>query len=68
MASKKESLAPQCLAGSRAIAVHNNVALTTATPVAKLDFAAIFVARRYHLAVPLARVVAELARIGETFA
>ncbi|MDI9848139.1 hypothetical protein QM467_08760 [Rhodoblastus sp. 17X3] len=48
----------------RAEVVRNETILTIASPNAEADFAALFIARRYRLAMPLAQAVAALAGLG----
>ena len=55
--------------GNRAeIAIRNDASFTIAKPEPEAaNFAALYLARRYGLALPLARTVAALASIGRAF-
>jgi hypothetical protein len=54
--------------GNRAEGNRNETAFTIAHPEPEADFAAIYLARRYALALPMARAIATLARLGGVFA
>ena len=62
------SPAPRANAGIRAEVIRNDASLITAHAEPEGDFAALFVARRYGFALPLARAIVALARIGWAFA
>jgi hypothetical protein len=51
----------------RAEGASNASAFTIAKPESEANFAALYLARRYGLALPLARTVAALASIGRAF-
>lgn len=48
----------------RAEVVHKQLIFTTASPEPEVNFAAVYIARRYGLALPLAQAVAALAQLG----
>jgi len=58
------SPAPRSNAGNRAEVAFNETSTITTAIEPEADFAALFVAQRYHLATPLARAVAALAGLG----
>jgi hypothetical protein len=62
------SPAPRWRAENRAEGNRNDASLIKAHPEPEGDFAALFVARRYGFALPLARAIVALARIGGAFA
>jgi hypothetical protein len=66
-APKMRSPAPRANAEDRAIKVRNNCSDSANTANAQTDFATLYVARRYGLALPLARVVVGLASLGRAF-
>jgi hypothetical protein len=62
------SPAPTLASGNRAEKViRNETAFTIAKPEPEADFAALYLARRYRLALPLAQAVAALAGLGRAF-
>ena len=61
------SPAPRANAGNRAKVVRNETSYTIARPEAEADFAAVYLARRFGLAMPLAHVIAALAKLGRAF-
>ena len=58
------SPAPRANAGNRAEVVRNETSLYHRPPEPEADFAALYLARRFGLAMPLAHVVAALANLG----
>ena len=60
------SPAPRCNAGNRA-EVHRKASPIILSIEPEADFAALFLARRYRLAAPLARAIAALAGLGRAF-
>ena len=58
------SPAPRSNAGNRAEITRNATSLTINTTEPEVDFAALYIARRYRLAEPLARAVVALAGLG----
>lgn len=61
------SPAPRANAENRAEVVRNDFACTTASPEQEADFAALYLARRFGLAMPLACAIAALASLGRAF-
>jgi hypothetical protein len=61
------SPAPRANAGNRAEVIRNYVSFTIARTEPEANFAALYLARRFGLALPLARTVAALANIGRAF-
>ena len=61
------SPAPRSNAGNRAEGNSNGFPSTIARPEREADFAALYLARRYRLALPLAQAVAALAGLGRVF-
>ena len=61
------SPAPRANAGNRAEVTRNATSSSTYITEPEADFAALFVARRYRLAAPLARAVVALAGLGRAF-
>jgi hypothetical protein len=62
------SPAPTLASGNRAEeVVRNETSFTIAKPEPEADFAALYLARRYRLAMPLAQAVAALAGLGRAF-
>ena len=68
MSAQMRSPAPRANAGNRAEVIRNDASLITAHAEPEGDFAALFVARRYGFALPLAQAIVALARIGGAFA
>jgi hypothetical protein len=68
MAPQMRSPAPRANEGIRAEVIRNDASLNTAHAEPEGDFVALFVARRYGFALPLARAIVALARIGGAFA
>ena len=66
--SQMRSPAPRWRAENRAEVIRNDASLITAHAEPEGDFAALFVVRRYGFALPLARAIVALARIGGAFA
>ena len=64
----RRSPAPLAGGKDRAEVVRNGSFHTTTCIDAEADFAAIYLARRYRLAMPLAQAVAALAQLGGRFA
>ncbi len=62
------SPAPRANAENRAEVNRNETSLTIPSIEPEADFAALFVARRYRLALPLARAIVALASLGRAFA
>ena len=67
MSAQMRSPAPRANA-DRAEVIRNDASLIRARAEPEGDFAALFVARRYGFALPLARAIVALARIGGAFA
>jgi hypothetical protein len=67
-APQTRSPAPRANAGNRAEVTRNEASVTISAIELEADFAALFIARRYRLAPPLARAVAALACLGRAFA
>jgi hypothetical protein len=65
--SQMRSPAPRWRAENRAEGIRNDASSTTAHAESEADFAAVFAARRFGLALPLARTIAALASIGRAF-
>ncbi len=65
-ASEMRSPAPRANAGDRAEVVRNRTSYTIARPESEADFAAVYLARRFGLAMPLAHAIAALANLGRT--
>jgi hypothetical protein len=59
--------APTLASGNRAEVIRNELPCTIAKPQPEADFAALYLARRYRLALPLAQAVAALAGLGRAF-
>jgi hypothetical protein len=60
--------APRGNAGHRAGGNRSNDAsVTTISAELETDFAALFIARRYRVALPMARAIASLASLGRAF-
>ncbi|MBB4196686.1 hypothetical protein CCR94_22030 [Rhodoblastus sphagnicola] len=53
--------------GNRAKGNRNEAFLTIAKPEPEGDFVALYIARRFGLALPLARTIATLASLGRAF-
>ena len=69
MSAAPEMRSPAPLGGgNRAEGNRNGFPFTIARPEAEADFAALYLVRRYGLALPVARTVAALANIGRAFA
>jgi hypothetical protein len=68
MSAQMRSPAPRANAGIRAEGIRNYASTTTVHAGPEEDFAANFSARRYRVALPLARAIVALARIGGAFA
>ena len=70
MSAAPEMRSPAPLAGGkdRAEGNRNGFPFTIAKPEREENFAALFLARRYGLARPVARTIAVLANVGRTFA
>ncbi len=67
--NENEIPAPRWRAESRAeVVVRNETSHTMPSIEPEGDFAAIFVARRYRLALPVARAIVALANLGRAFA
>ncbi len=66
-APEVRSPAPRANAGNRAEVVRNKTSHTIARPEPEADFAAVYLARRFGLAMPLAHAIAALARLGRAF-
>ena len=62
------SPAPRGNAGIRAEVTRNATSFSIPHTEPEADFAALFVARRYRIAQPLARAVVALASLGRAFA
>jgi hypothetical protein len=68
-APQMRSPAPRSNAGNRAeVQYRNGTSHSILTTEPEADFAALFIARRYRLAAPLARAVAALAGLGRALA
>ncbi len=67
MPQKRNSPAPRANAEYRAEVTCNGFPFTTATPESEANFAALFIAQRYRLPLPLAQAVAALAGLGRAF-
>ena len=65
---EKRSPAPRANAEHRAEGNRNTLPFTIESPSSEADFAAQFVARRYRLAPPIARVITGLASLGRAWA
>ena len=65
--SQKRSPAPRWRAENRAEGIRNDASSTTAHAESEAEFAAVFVVRRFGLALPLARTIAALASLGRAF-
>jgi hypothetical protein len=61
------SPAPRANAENRAEVIRNGFTFTIANPEPEADFAALYLARRYGLPLPMARTVAALANLGRAF-
>lgn len=61
IAPEMRSPAPRANAGIRAEVTRNDFSSTIAGPEPEANFAALFIARRYRLGLPLAHAVATLA-------
>jgi hypothetical protein len=61
------SPAPRANAENRAEVVRSTSSHTIAATEPEADFVTLFVARRYRLALPLARAIVALANLGRTF-
>jgi hypothetical protein len=61
------SSAPRANAGIRAEVIRNNAFSITVHAQPEVDFAALFVARRYRIALPIARAIVALASLGRAF-
>ena len=68
MSAQMRSPAPRANAGNRAEVIRNDASFITAHAEPEGDFAALFVARRYGFALPLARAIVALASMGRAFA
>jgi hypothetical protein len=66
--AENKSPAPRANAENRAIGICNSHLDSIAPSKLEDDFAALYLSRRYGLALPMARVVAGLASIGGRFA
>ena len=66
--AQMRSPAPRCDHGNRAEVTRNATSSSTCITEPEADFAALFVARRYRFATPLARAVVALAGLGRAFA
>ncbi len=58
------SPAPRANAENRAEVVRNKTSHTIARPEPEADFAAVYLARRFRLAMPLAHAIAALSNLG----
>jgi hypothetical protein len=67
-APQKRSPAPCWRAENRAEGIRNDASSTIAHAESEADFAALFVARRYRVSLPLARGIVTLASLGRAFA
>jgi hypothetical protein len=67
-APQMRSPAPRANAGNRAEVIRNNASLITTHAETEGDFAALFVARRYRVALPVAHAIVALASLGRAFA
>ena len=63
-ALSRKSPAPLAGGKDRANFVHKQALSTIAGPEPEADFAAVFIARRYRLALPVAQTIAVLAGLG----
>jgi hypothetical protein len=63
-APQMRSPAPRANAGNRAEVIRNETSHTIARTEPEADFAAIYLARRFGLAIPLAHAIAALANVG----
>ena len=61
------SPAPRSNAGNRAEVTRNVISSSTFNTEPEADFAALYVARRYRLAPPIARAVVAMAGLGRAF-
>ena len=62
---RMRSPAPRANAGNRAeLVIRNETSHTIARPEPEADFAALYLTRRFGLAMPLARAIAALANLG----
>ena len=68
MSAQMRSPAPRANAGNRAEVIRNDASSTTAHAELEADFAAVFVARRYRVALPVAHAIVALASLGRAFA
>jgi hypothetical protein len=66
--AETQSPAPRANAEDRANVNHNEPSFTIAKPDTEDNFAAVYLSERFGLALPLARAIAALARIGRSFA
>jgi len=66
-APEVRSPAPRANAGNRAEVVRNKTSYTITRTEPEADFAALYLARRFGLTMPLAHVIAALARLGRAF-
>jgi hypothetical protein len=66
-ASQMRSPAPRANAENRAEGIRNNASLTITSTEPEANFAAIYLARRFGLALPIARTIAALASLGRAF-
>ena len=63
-APQMRSPAPRWRAGNRAEVIRNETPLSIARTEPEADFAGIYLARRFGLAIPLAHAIAALANVG----
>ena len=61
------SPAPRWQRGNRAEVIRNKTSYTIARTEPEADFAALYLARRFGLAMPLAHAIAALANLGRAF-
>ena len=66
-APQMRSPAPRVNAENRAEGSYNDASHTIFSHDLEADFAALFLARRYRLALPIARTIAALASLGRAF-
>ena len=62
-----QSPAPRVNVGNRAEGIRNDASPTIFAHETEANFAAIYLARRYGLALPIARTIAALASLGRAF-
>jgi hypothetical protein len=66
-APETQNRPPRANAGSRANIDRNEIPCNSAASEPEENFAALYLARRYHLALPVAQTIAALANLGRAF-